>query len=90
MTDQPLTEVTIDTHGPTITVKAAESLEVVLDAALRAYERASRDYPLRTDHPGLAYGVGFHGELRDTPPAQPSSMAWAPGQYPIQMPGGPE
>lgn len=88
MTDQPLTEVTIDTHGPTITIKAAEPVEVVLAAALTAFDHAHQHYPGRPEpQPGLAHGVGFHGDLRDTPPVQPSSMYWAPGPYPIQNGG---
>lgn len=89
MTEQPLTEVIIDTPGPTITIKAAERLDVVLAAALKAYDH-TRDHPRPEPQPGLAHGVGFQGELRDTPPAQPSGMAWAPGQYPIQNEGGTE
>lgn len=92
MTDQPITEIIIDTSGPTITIRAAVPLDEAVAAAERLYQRAAQDYPPRRPEPqpGLAHGVGFQGELRDTPPAQPSSMYWAPGQYPIQTPGGPQ
>jgi hypothetical protein len=92
VTDQPIIEVILDTHGPTITIRAAVPLVEAVAAAERLYERAVRDYPPRLPEPqpGLVHGVGFAGELRDTPPVQPSSMHWAPGPYPIQPPGGPQ
>lgn len=86
MTDQPLTEVIIDTHGPTITIKAAGTLDEVLTAALKAFHEARVHFP--GPNKDTAGHVGFSGQLRDTPPAQPSSMYWAPGPYPIQN-GGP-
>lgn len=90
MTEQPMVEVCIDTPGPTITVKAAVPLADAEAAALRIYDHTRRDWPRQAPQPGMVHGVGFQGEIRDTPDAQPSSMYWAPGQYPVQPPGGPQ
>lgn len=77
-----MTKIVIDTHGPTITIESEESLGEVLDAAMRAFDHARQFFPgHRSETAGSA--VGFT-ERRGTPPAQPSSMRWLPGQYPIQ------
>lgn len=86
MSEQPINEVVVNTHGPTITVKSStEPLSVVLDAAMRAYDHARQHDSGPSKE--TAGSVGFSGERRNTPPAQPSGMWWAPGQYPIQSEG---
>lgn len=81
-----MTKVVIDTHGPTITIESAEPLGDVLDAAMRAFDHARQFFPGPSGD--TSGSVGFSGERRGTPPAQPSGMWWAPGQYPIQNDGG--
>ncbi len=89
MTDQPTTEtkptirVQIDTHGPTITIDAAEDLETVATKALELFREALALCPPRDINDGPK-GMGFTTDRRETPPVQPSSMAWAPGPYPVQ------
>ena len=90
MSEGTPTKVVIHTHGPTITIEAHEPLDAVLAAALKAYDHAAANYRRPDEPPGLAHGVGFQGELRDTPPVQSSSMAWAPGPYQVQIPIGPQ
>lgn len=82
---QPTTRVVIDTHGPTITIESVEALGDVLDAAMRAFDHARVFFPgPRSDTTG---SISLSAERRDTRPAQPSGMPWAPGPYPIQGEG---
>ena len=64
MTDQPLTEVTIDTAGPTIIIKSAEDLATVQAAAMSMFREAMELYPL----PRPVGDVGFVNADRSAGP----------------------
>lgn len=79
--ESPVTKVRIDTPGVTVDIEAHEPLDVVAGTAIRLFNEAG-GWP--QDH-GRSSGFA-HIERRETPPAQASSMEWAPGSYPVQMP----
>lgn len=83
--DAPVTKVCIDTPGPTITIEAQGDLDTVTAKAMELFREAIQLVPA----PRASGVAGFNTDLRDTPPAQPSSMPMAPGPYPIQV-GGPQ
>ncbi|MEV7625100.1 hypothetical protein [Actinoplanes sp. NPDC089786] len=79
--NSPITKIRIETPGATIEVEAKESLDVVARTALDLFHRAG-GWPQEN-----VRAAGFAtAERRDSPAAQPSSMPWAPGAYPIQSP----
>jgi hypothetical protein len=75
MTDQPITEVIIDTPGPTITVRAAADLHTVAAVATILFDHAAQRHAVERDQ---IHGAGFTTDRRESPDAQPSSMALAP------------
>ncbi|WP_306215757.1 hypothetical protein [Actinoplanes sp. RD1] len=83
VTPQPpqATKVKIETPGATVEVEAHAGLEEVARVALQLFHQAG-GWP---QEPPRASGFAST-ERRDTPPAQASSMPWAPGGYPVQSP----
>ncbi|MBN1173318.1 MAG: hypothetical protein JXA67_14185 [Micromonosporaceae bacterium] len=79
--ESPTTKVRIDTPGVTVDIEAHETLGVVAATALRLFSEAGGWPQDRSRSAGFA-----QIERRETPPAQASSMEWAPGSYPVQMP----
>jgi hypothetical protein len=75
------TKVRIDTPGATIEIEANEPLAEVVATALRLFHEAGGWPQVNSRAAGFA-----QTERRDTYPAQPSSMPYAPGSYPIQLP----
>jgi hypothetical protein len=77
----PPTKVRIETPGATIEIEAKATLDVVAQTALQLFHQVG-GWPHETPR-----SSGFAAtDRRDTPPAQPSSMPWAPGAYPVQAP----
>lgn len=74
-------KVRIETPGATVEVEAHESLDTVAAVALRLFREAGGWPKEGTKSAGFV-----QAERRDTPPTQASSMPWAPGAYPVQMP----
>ncbi|MEV4756675.1 hypothetical protein AB0J86_16380 [Micromonospora sp. NPDC049559] len=75
------TKVRIDTPGASIEIEAHEPLGNVVETALRLFHEAGGWPQQNTRAAGFA-----QSERRDTPPAQASSMPYAPGAYPVQYP----
>lgn len=75
------TKVRIDTPGASVEIEAHADLDVVAGTALRLFQQAGGWPRENTRAAGFATA-----ERRDTPAAQPSSMEWAPGGYPVQYP----
>ncbi len=82
VTDPPTpTKVRIDTPGATIEIEAHEPLSDVVATALRLFHEAG-GWPQE-----ISRSAGFaQAERRETPPTQASSMPYAPGPYPLQLP----
>jgi hypothetical protein len=74
-------KIRIDTPGATVEVEAHAGLHEVAQVALGLFHQAG-GWPQDNSR-----SAGFaSAERRDFPPAQPSSMDWAPGGYPVQYP----
>ncbi|WP_329102771.1 hypothetical protein OG792_24830 [Micromonospora sp. NBC_01699] len=75
------TKVRIETPGASIDIEAHEPLAEVVDTALRLFHEAGGWPREQTRSAGFA-----QTERRDFPPPQSSSMPYAPGAYPVQLP----
>jgi hypothetical protein len=75
------TKVRIDTPGASIEIEAHEPLDSVVATAMRLFHEAGGWPQQQSQSAGFA-----QSERRDTPPAQPSSMPYGPGAYPVQLP----
>jgi hypothetical protein len=75
------TKVRIETPGATIDIEAHEPLGEVVATAMRLFHEAGGWPREQTRSAGFA-----QTERRDFPPPQSSSMPYAPGAYPVQLP----
>lgn len=75
------TKVRVETPGATVDIEAYEPLDEVVATALRLFHEAGGWPRENTRSAGFA-----QAERRDTPSTQASSMPYAPGAYPVQLP----
>ncbi|RKR87366.1 hypothetical protein BDK92_1641 [Micromonospora pisi] len=75
------TKVRIETPGASIDIEAHEPLGEVVATALRLFHEAGGWPRENTRSAGFA-----QTERRDSPSTQASSMPYAPGAYPVQLP----
>ncbi|MFG1606094.1 hypothetical protein [Actinoplanes sp. NPDC049265] len=73
------TKVRIETPGATIEVEAKAALDEVARTALDLFHQAG-GWP-RENYRSSGFATA---ERRDTPAVQPSSMPWAPADFPAQ------